>query len=380
MKTSAGGFRVAVIGASSLLGKELLAVLGERHFPISRLITPGTLDDSEPDLPVLDLSGGLEAAVAEADVGESDLDYVFLAAPVRPAAKKGTAGAPDDASFLQSTQRLAAATRCKVIDLSDCLAGENGGGLSAPLLGRSNAADARPDESATARFLVSAHAATLVIGAIILRLGERFPMKSVVAQVYQPVSEMGAQAIEELQKQTMNLLSFQKIPQNVFGAQLAFNLLPRLGRNRGKSVKGSGGQLQSELAVLLGPGLPLPALRVLYAPVFHSLSCLLYADFDPPAALEALTENLAGKPICMRKDSDAPPTQADATGSSDIVVDVLTPDGIQPGGVWIWAAADNLRLAAVNAVEIAEMLNEQMRTRTREDATGDKATPSRPPQ
>ncbi|HEV2351767.1 MAG TPA: Asd/ArgC dimerization domain-containing protein [Terriglobia bacterium] len=361
MKTSAGGFRVAVVGASSLLGKELLAVLEERKFAISRLITPGTLNDSEPDLPVLNLSGGLEAVVAEVDVGESDLDFVFLAGPVHQSARRETPETADDSSFLQSTRRLAGATRCQVIDLNGCLAGESGGGLSVPFLGMGNVPDARPGGSASPRFLISAHSATIVIGAIILRLAERFPMKSAVVQVFQPVSELGAQAIDELQKQTLNLLSFQKIPQTVFGAQLAFNLLPRLGRNRGNSFKGSGNQLQSELAALLGPGLPLPALRVLYAPIFHSLGCLLYLDFDPPATLEVLAQGLGREPITIRKTSDGPPTQVEVSGTSDIVVDVLTPDGIHPGGVWIWAAADNLRLTAVNAVEIAESLNEQMR-------------------
>ncbi|HLY60637.1 MAG TPA: Asd/ArgC dimerization domain-containing protein [Terriglobia bacterium] len=379
MKTSAGGLRVAVIGASSLLGKELLSVLEERKFPISRLVTPGALEDAEPDLPVLDLSGGLEAVVAEADVGESDLDFVFLAAPVRRSAKKGMADSADDSSFLQSTRRLAAATRCKVIDLSDCLAGESGGGLSVPFLGRNATSDARPVESPNQRFSVSAHSATIVIGAIILRLGRQFPVKSVVAQVFQPVSEMGAQAIDELQKQTLNLLSFQKIPQAVFGAQLAFNLLPRLGRNRGNSNKGLGGQLQSELATLLGSSLSIPAVGGLYAPVFHSLGCLLYFEFDPPVKLEALTQALAGEPISIRKATDAPPTQVDVSGSSDIVVDVLTPDGFNPGGVWVWAVADNLRLTAVNAVEIAEGLNVQPRTPTQEDTKASSANPTRPP-
>ena len=52
-----GGFRVAVVGSASLLGKELLAVLKERRFPITRLVTPDALDEAEPDLPVLDLTG-----------------------------------------------------------------------------------------------------------------------------------------------------------------------------------------------------------------------------------------------------------------------------------------------------------------------------------
>lgn len=356
MKTSAGGFRVAIVGASSLLGKELLAVLEERKFPISRLITPGTLDDSEPDLPVLDLSGSLEAVVAEADVGESDLDFVFLAAPIHHSAKKGMAEATDDSSFLHSIQRLAAATRCKVIDLSDCLAHEAGGVLSVPFLDRGINAEEGSKSGEAGRFFISAHPATIIISSILLRLGERFPIKSVVAQVFGPVSEIGTQAIDELQKQTLNLLTFQKIPQTVFGTQLAFNLLPRFGRSRSIHITDLGSQIQKELTGYLGGRATLPALRVVYGPVFHSLACSLYIDLVQPATPEALTLVLAGEPISVRKTSEAPPTPVEVAGSSEIFVDALAPDAVHTEGVWIWAAADNLRLAAVNAVEIAESL------------------------
>ncbi|PYV26679.1 MAG: hypothetical protein DMG24_06515, partial [Acidobacteria bacterium] len=55
MKTSAQGYRVAIVGASSLLGKELVTVLEERRFPVSQLITVG-VEVAEPDLPIIDLS------------------------------------------------------------------------------------------------------------------------------------------------------------------------------------------------------------------------------------------------------------------------------------------------------------------------------------
>jgi aspartate-semialdehyde dehydrogenase len=362
MKNSAGGFRVGVVGASSLLGKELLAVLEERKFPTSRLVTPGALDDSEPDLPVLDLGGGLEAAIAEADVGESDLDFVFLAAPIRKSAKKGKTEAAEEISFLQSTQRLANATQCKVIDMSECLAHEAGGVLSVPLLDRGNNAGEGMEPGATARFFRSAHPATIIISSILLRLGARFPIKSAVAQVFGPVSEIGTQAIDELQKQTLNLLTFQKIPQSVFGTQLAFNLLPRLGRSRGTPIHDLGSQIQKELAAYLGGRATMPALRVVYGPVFHSLACSLYIDLVQPATAEALTQALTGPPISVRKNSEAPPTQVEVAGSSEIFVDALVPDAVHAEGVWIWAAADNLRLAAVNAVEIAESLDARGRT------------------
>ena len=60
MKRDAQGYRVAVVGASSLLGKELLTVLEERGFPVARLITLGP-GEEEPELPIVDLDGNLAA-------------------------------------------------------------------------------------------------------------------------------------------------------------------------------------------------------------------------------------------------------------------------------------------------------------------------------
>lgn len=349
MMATGGGFRVAVVGASSLLGKELLAVLKERQFPISRLVTPNIIAAAEPDLPVLDLSDVLEPVVAETDVGEADLDIVFLAAPLHSGSKKDRTET-EESSFLQSPKRLAAATRSKVIDLCECLAGEAGGALTVPLLNQITAT--QPEPATGARFLVSAHPATIILSAILLRLSARFPIKSAVGEIFDPVSEIGAQAIDELQKQTLNLLSFQKIPQKVFGTQLAFNLLPRLGHRTTELA----GHVQKELAELLGQRAPMPALRAVYGPVFHSLACSLYVELVQPATAEALTQILAGAPISVRKASEGPPSQVDVAGLDEIVLDALTTDGTHAGGVWIWAAADNLRLAALNAVAIAESL------------------------
>ncbi len=360
MKPAASGFRVAVVGASSLLGKELLAVLQERQFPISRLVTPNALDNGEPDLPVLDLGAGLEATVAEADVGESDLDFVFLAAPFSPPTKKGIQET-HDLPFLQSVQRLAAATHCKVIDLCECLAAEKGGRVSVPFLDRTAVLKEEGAFAPSSRFHASAHPATIVISAVLLRLSLKFAIDRVAVEIFDPVSEIGPKAIDELQKQTMNLLSFQKIPQMVFGTQLAFNLLPRLGRTRGQHFTEITGQLRRELASYLGGRAPLPALRVVYSPVFHSLACSLYVELVEEATLEALTQVLAGEPISLRKATDTPPSQVDVSGSSEIVVDALTIDATHPRGLWIWAAADNLRLAAVNAVQIAEGLKQEVR-------------------
>ncbi|PYV00210.1 MAG: hypothetical protein DMG26_15535 [Acidobacteria bacterium] len=364
MKTSAQGYRVAIVGASSLLGKELVTVLEERRFPVSQLITVG-VEASEPDLPIIDLSadfGGVgedlaRVAFEEADAKarQAEVDFAFLANR-----------SPQSASFLDSPE----SERRVVIDLGENLGPaqvEEVGGrsdevLSVPFLDRVFSNGSVRDSK---RF-VSAHPAAIVISSLLLRLASRFQLRRAVGHVFGPASEIGPRAIEELQKQTVNVLSFQKFPQSVFGAQLAFNLLPRLGRaRRGESqpyrddLTYLEGRLRAQLRTYLRDRVPLPALRVIQVPVFYSLTVSLYVETAEPPDLASVGQALAGDRVLVRRLSDQAPSQINVTGTSDILVDAITADAEHPAGIWLWAAADNIRLAAVNAVEIAESLKDQ---------------------
>ena len=79
MKLTSPGFRVAVVGASSLLGQELIGVLEERRFPVSRLVKFET-EAEEPDLPVLDLQQEIGTIELSSDLEGTEFDFVFLAA------------------------------------------------------------------------------------------------------------------------------------------------------------------------------------------------------------------------------------------------------------------------------------------------------------
>lgn len=345
-------YTVAVVGASTLLGKELLGILKERAFPVTPLVTPAKIE-AEPDLPVLDLAADFASSAGDEAV-DVEPDFVFLAGPLRPS-RDGR-----KREFLDSPERLADARHAKVIDLGGFLADHAGGTLRIPTL-EWTATGAEGGDAPDPKFCVAPHPAVLVIARLLLALHRRFPIASAVCEVIGSASEIGPRAIVELQKQTMNLLSFQKFPQEVFGAQLAFNLLPRL--KRGRSQPGESGaaeqRIRKELRGTLGGRMPLPALRFLQAPVFHSLAVSIFVRTREPVPIASLGETLVGAGARLRKPSEAPPSQVEATGSSDILLDALATDPADPNGVWIWAVADNLRLAATNAVEVAEALKRE---------------------
>ena len=345
MKTT--GYNVTVIGASSLLGKELLAVLEERNFPVAGLNTVSG-EPGEPDLPIVDLS----RRRAQLDYQEEippDFDFAFVAAPH-----------PDLTSWMERASRDRPGTKGSraVIDLCCSLPQAEPAAVRVPFLDGPTATAQEHDGGKALRAIVSPHAATLVIGALLSRLAARFQVQKSVAQIFSPASEMGPRAIDELQKQTVNLLSFQKVPREAFGAQIAFNLLPRLGAGFEKA-DALESRVRNELTAYLEGRAPVPALRLLQVPVFYSTAVSLYAETAERVPPSDLVAALEGAPITIRRTSEKPPTPADVAGEGEILVDAIQPDAAHPEGVWLWAVADNMRLAAINAVQIAEGLHRQ---------------------
>lgn len=339
------GYRVVVIGSSSLLGKELVAVLEERRFPTASLKLvedPG----AEPELPFVDLAKG-EAQTFDADAEiPDDFDFAFVAASSERLGRwrerlKAGAGASAGRRF--------------VIDLSARAGAAAGGELSVPFLDHLPAAKHEPSLSGGLEEMVSPHTAAIMISALLLRLATRFALRKAVAQIFSPASEIGPRAIEELQKQTVNLLSFQKLPREVFGGQIAFNLLPRLGAP-GEESDPLAGRIRRQLQSYLGDRVPMPALRLFQVPVFYSIALSLYVETEEQAAPADLVAALGSAPLKIRRGSQKPPSQVEAAGSNEILVDAIELDAACPWGVWLWAVADNLRLTALNAVQVAEGL------------------------
>jgi aspartate-semialdehyde dehydrogenase len=346
MKPGKEGYRVAVVGASSLLGKELLSILEQGKFPVSRLLTFDA-PDAEPELPIIDLREASAAVVAENQIDDGELDFAFLSTRLR-----------ELPAFLSAWQQQGSTARCLVIDMAGEGLGVEGP-VGIPFLDRRYPVAGVHTEAA--RLHVSAHPAVIVISSLLLRLGARFPLKSAVAQVFSSASEFTSRGVEELQRQTVNILSFQKIPDAIFGAQLAFNLLSRLGSSGKGEMAALEARLHRELHRYLGERAPRPALRLVTVPVFYSLGVSLYVETAEPVSMEAAAAALAGERIKVRKSSLDAPTPVEVTGSSDILVDTVSIDAEHPNALWLWAVADNLHLAATNAVELAASLREQAR-------------------
>jgi len=172
-----------------------------------------------------------------------------------------------------------------------------------------------------------------------------------------PASEFGRAAMDELHQQTVNLLSFQTLPRAIYDAQAAYNLLSGLGENAAASVAGVEARVRRHFTDLAGNRWPPLALQVILAPVFHGHAFSIAIDLERPVEIATLEDALSGDHLdLVLEDTDSPSNLA-ATGQSDVLIRLRPEPGArnpsESSRLWIWAASDNLRLYALNAVECA---------------------------
>jgi len=327
--------RVAIVGATSLRGKEVKEVLAERLFPVKKL---ALLDDDEA-LGQLTEFQGEPALVASIDAEAfRENDLVFFAST--------------SSAFTLGQWPQAAAGTAAVIDLSHALLEVPEARFRVPAL-----ADCLPPpEDSPRRWDIVPHAASIALLALLGRLSRTFALRQAVVNVFEPASERGAPGLDELQEQTVRLLSFQDFPRAVYDAQVAFNLLARYGAGSVASLE------DVEQVVRLGVERCAPALaerlglRVLQAPVFHAHCLSVFVELEQPADVAVVEQALAGPRVSVLAQDQLPAGAVDVAGRDEVVVGPVLCDRARPECFWLWAVADNLRLTAHTAVDIAETL------------------------
>lgn len=327
-------YKIAIAGASALLGKELKEALSESPLAAATFVL---LDENE-GLGQLDQVGD-EVTFVQAIEPDAfaRVDFTFFC---------GSA----DLTHRHWKQALAAGS--SVLDLSGALDQETGVLVRAPWLG-SEAVNADLFTPA----IVPAHPAALALGLIVERLQQHMPVKSASATLLVPASEFGHAAMDELHQQTVNLLSFQTLPRAIYDAQAAYNLLSGFGENAVGSLSAVETRVRSHFAELGGHRWPAIFLQAIHAPVFHGHAFSIAVELERPLEMVALEEALNGDHLeLVLEDTDSPSNLA-ATGQNEVLVRMRPDPGArnptEVSRLWLWAASDNLRLYAQNAVECA---------------------------
>jgi len=340
MPSGAGSsLRIAVVGASSLRGKELKQVLEDRAFPANDTIL---LDESVMAGTLTEAAGEPTFIRALEEDSFEGSHFAFFA------------GSHFDAERNWPVAQRAGAT---VIDLTGAVSDSGRAGMWIPSLdrmlppqrasGANGATHPSPHFSPPTPVVI---ACTLAAG-----LGKFSPQRLVV-MFFPPVSERDQAGIEELESQTASLLSFRPIEQAVFDAQVAFNLLLGYGEGSKPRLEDVRAGIARDAVCYLAGRAPVPAIQLVQAPVFYGYAFAAYAEFAEPQPPEGLEAALADLGVRFTPPGGGAPTNISVAGESEIHIGRIEPDPTIRSGMWLWGAADNLRLAATNAVRIAEEL------------------------
>jgi aspartate-semialdehyde dehydrogenase len=323
---------IVIVGADSLAGRELREILGSG--PLAKRLRLLSGESAES----IFSSGGDEEAVVIAPLEEENLEdatVVFLA---------GDAASSRRAYTITKRMRPAPV----LVDLSFGLEDLPEARLRSPMV-EPPGYQIPPDS-----LHVVAQPAAAAVALLLSRLHAVQPVRHSVVEVFEPASERGARGVEELQKQTVNLLSFRQLPQEVFDAQIGFNLLPRYGTAAKEPLADFEMRIERHLASLLSisGGAPIPSLRLVQAPVFHGYSISAWVEFAAPFGAGDAARALSGAPVEIRSRDEEPATNVGAAGQSGVTISV-DPDRNNPRALWFWMVADNLRLAADDAMLVA---------------------------
>jgi len=164
--------------------------------------------------------------------------------------------------------------------------------------------------------------------------------------------------MDELHQQTVSLLSFQTLPREQYDAQVAFNLLPSLGDAAKVKLVAAKQRIASHYAALSAGVLPTLALHLVQAPVFHGYVASLMVELQRPATTAQMEEAAHGEQVDLVDALSDPPSNLSAAGQPDVLLQITAAaDGDAPSNrFWLWLAADNLKLAALNAIACANEL------------------------
>jgi len=331
-------YRVAIVGAASLMGKEIAEVLRDRNFPS---VDIRLLDDDES-------LGRLEAVGDEMTFIQSirpeqfeHVDFTFFSADPRATRAKW-----ETARDLGNT----------IVDASGALEDIPGATIRSPWVeremierqtGHPMPLQLQPDP------VVVAHPAATALAMLALRAEKFTKIERMITNVFEPASDYGQRGMDELHEQTVNLLSFQELPKKVFDVQVAFNMVARFGSASQHSLDKISLRILKHYRSLV-PAAIEPSLQIIQAPVFHGHAFSIYLETNTPVAINALSEALSGEHVVIADANDAP-NNVSAAGQEDILVS-LHADASRKNGVWLWATMDNLRVLAVTAVECAETM------------------------
>ncbi len=331
-------YRVAILGATGAVGTELLQLLEQRQFPIAELKLLASPRSAGQRLPFRGEDLLIEA------VGDRAFDNIDLVL--------ASAGG----SVSKAWAPKAAAAGAVVIDNSSAFRMHADVPLVVP--------EVNPQAAASHRGIIANPNCTTILMTVALwPLHQVQPIQRIVAATYQSASGAGARAMEEVKAQARAILAGEEPKAEIFPYPLAFNLFPHNSPLTPEGYCEEELKMVNETRKIFGA----PDLRVtatcIRVPVLRAHSEAINLEFASPFSVDQAREILSQSPgVQLLEDWQANyfPMPMEASGKDDVLVGRIRQDLSHPCGLELWLSGDQIRKgAALNAVQIAELLVEQ---------------------
>src|SRR4051812_44838135 len=242
-------YRAAIVGAGSLKGKEVAEMLNERNFPAADI---RLLDDDE-SLGQLEAMGDEISFIQRVRAEQfENVDFTFFAS---------------DQDSTRRSWKNARDAGSAIIDVSATLEDEPGASVRSLWVERERGQVAPPELQPGP--CVTAHPAAVTLALLLLRAKKAGAVRHVAATIFEPASEHGQRGMDELHQQTVNLLSFQPLPKDVFDVQVAFNMVARYGQKAQPALDSVEARVLRHYRKIAGENAAIPSLLLLQAPIFH---------------------------------------------------------------------------------------------------------------
>jgi aspartate-semialdehyde dehydrogenase len=332
------GYRVAVVGATGNVGRELLNVLAERQFPLDEIAAVASARSTGD---VIDFGdSGQELKVRNLEHFDfTGYDIALFSA---------------GASVSKIHAPRAAAAGCTVIDNSSAFRMDPDVPLIVPEVNAGAIAG-----YAKKNIIANPNCSTAQLVVALKPLHDAATIRRVVVATYQSVSGTGKAGMDELFEQSRNIFVGDSTEPNVYPKQIAFNVIPQAGDFLDDGSTTEEWKLVVETKKILDPAIKVSATCV-RVPVFVGHSEAVNIEFENEISAKQAQSILREAPGVMlvdKRESGGYVTPVECVGDYATFVSRVREDPTVDNGLSLWVVSDNLRKgAALNAVQIAELL------------------------
>ena len=330
------GFKVAVVGATGNVGREMLGILAERSFPAAEVIALASRK-----------SHGVDVSFGDRTLKCKALDYYDFADVDICLMSAGSAVSKEFSPRI-------AAKGAVVIDNSSCWRYDSDVPLVVPEVNADALADFRKRG-----IIANPNCSTAQLVVALKPLHDHARIRRVVVSTYQSVSGAGKEAMDELFSQTKAVFTVGEVVTKTFPKRIAFNVIPQIDVFMEDGFTREEWKMVVETKKILDPKIKVVATCV-RVPVFIGHSESVNSEFEHPISVDEARELLRKAPGCVVLDRREPGgyvTPYECAGEDATYISRIREDATVENGLVLWCVSDNLRKgAALNTIQIAETL------------------------